>query len=422
MNEKQLNQEKDAIEEDPVDRLLKAKTPVSTGKPIAILALLIAFASVSSSAWHWWKLHSDNQEEQAVSESLAQLQSQQQQLAATTSQLRSQLESAGQAVDAQDFERQTRQLAALEAQVDTLRGQSSEDLATIDALQGAIRSLEGRLSTTESGLVSLAASSQNSRAEMDIAEIDFLLRTASARLSLFSDPAAADLALLAADAQLDALDDPMYLSVRQRIATARQALALMPSIDAVALTGQLSALQSKISSLPFRGEEPVVEEAGLADDAGWWESFKHTMSSLVTVRRKAPEDSSLLSLEDKDYLRQGLWLQLETARLALMRKDADGWSRSLERVEETLKQFFQQGSRVTQAYLEDTRQLKAAEIAPPMPDISAPWMQLRQLRDSRRLLQSTTPVEANDTEPGMNADEIRDDVQDGSSANGDNGQ
>ena len=63
--------------------------------------------------------------------------------------------------------------------------------------------------------------------------------------------------------------------------------------------------------------QPTVPE-----DAGWWESFKQTLSSLVTVRRRVPEDRSMLTLEDKDYLRQGLWLQLESARLALMRNDS----------------------------------------------------------------------------------------------------
>jgi hypothetical protein len=37
--------------------------------------------------------------------------------------------------------------------------------------------------------------------------------------------------------------------------------------------------------------------------------------------------------------------------------------------------------------------MKKLEISPQMPDISGPWTQLRQLRDSRRLLQSAPAVE-----------------------------
>ena len=274
-----------------------------------------------------------------------------------------------------------------------MQGQFGEDQASISAMQGSVRSLEQRLSATESGLISVAASSQNSSVELNIAEIDFLLRTASQRLSLFSDPAAADLALLAADIQLEALNDPMFLSVRQRIATARQTLAALPVIDHVQITAQITDLQSKIPGLPFRGEPEPQDQAELPDDVGWWASFKHTMSSLVTVRRRVPEDQSLLSLEDKDYLRQGLWLQLESARLALMRSDASGWNGSLDRLSDTVEQFFQNDSSGVQALLIEITALKQVNIAPQMPDISAPWAKLRQLRDSRRLLQSTTPVE-----------------------------
>jgi uroporphyrin-3 C-methyltransferase len=104
----------------------------------------------------------------------------------------------------------------------------------------------------------------------------------------------------------------------------------------------------------------------------------------------------LLSLDDKDYLRQGLWLQLESARLALMRNDTSVYSGSLDRVNDTVEQFFQNGSSGVQALLLEVAALKQVNIAPEMPDISAPWTQLRQLRDSRRLLQSASPVESGD--------------------------
>ena len=156
-------------------------------------------------------------------------------------------------------------------------------------------------------------------------------------------------------------------------------------------------MQSQVPDLPFQSEGEAQPEPMLADDAGWWESFKHTLASLVTVRRRVPEDQSMLSLEDKDYLRQGLWLQLESARLALMRNDAGVYMGSLDRVSVTVEQFFNGSSPSVQDLLHATAGLKGVNIAPEMPDISAPWTQLRQLRDSRRLLQSATPLESGDS-------------------------
>ena len=396
MDSKQLNEETEDLTSDPVDRLLQEKKPASSGKAIAVLALLVALASVSATGWQWWQTRLADPNEATQKEQLARLQDAQQKIANSVATFEAQLDAAESPIDADEFSHRDARLKAVESQMAGLQGQSGEDQASISAVQGSVRSLEQRLSATESGLVSVAASSQNSSVELDIAEIDFLLRTASERLQLFSDLTAADLALQAADVQIEALNDPMFLSVRQRIASSRQALAMVPRIDRIDLSTQLAALQSKVPDLPFRGEAETQPEPVLPEDAGWWESFKQTMSSLVTVRRRVPEDQSLLSLDDKDYLRQGLWLQLESARLALMRNDTSVYSGSLGRVNDTVEQFFQNGSSGVQALLLEVAALKQVNIAPEMPDISAPWTQLRQLRDSRRLLQSASPVESGD--------------------------
>jgi len=393
MEEEQLNQDIDSLQSDPVDRLLQEKRPASSGTPIAILALLVAMAAVSATGWQWWQTRLVNPDDLTQQEEMVQLLTDQKSLATSVASIEQRLGAVQSPVDADELSRHTDRLNAAENQLEGLQGQAGQDQASIDAMQGSVRSLEQRLSTAESGLVSVAAASQNSSAALDIAEIDFLLRAATDRLQLFADPVAADLALQAADVQIEALNDPMYLSVRQRIAASRQALARVPVIDRVQLTSLITDLQSKVSGLPFRGEVTAQPEPVLPEDAGWWQSFKHTLSSLVTVRRRVPEDESLLSLDDKDYLRQGLWLQFESARLALMRNDNGVYEGSLERVNTTVEQFFQSGSSEVEALLLGVASLKQVDITPELPDISGPWTQLRQLRDSRRLLQSATPVE-----------------------------
>ena len=393
MEREQLNQEIDSLNSDPVDRLLQEKKPASSGAPIAILALLVAMASVSATGWQWWQTRQVNPEAATQIEKMSRLLNDQKSLATSVTSIEERLGAAQSPIDADELSRRNERLNAVESQLEGLQGQSGQDQASVGAMQANVRSLEQRLSAAESGIVSVAAASQNSSVALDIAEIDFLLRAATDRLQLFADPVAADLALQAADVQIEALNDPMYLSVRQRIAAARQALARVPVIDRVHLTSQITDLQSKVSGLPFRGEVAAQPEPVLSDDSGWWQSFKHTLSSLVTVRRRVPEDESLLSLDDKDYLRQGLWLQFESARLALMRNDNGVYEGSLDRVNATVEQFFQSGSSEVEALLLGVASLKQVDITPELPDISGPWTQLRQLRDSRRLLQSATPVE-----------------------------
>lgn len=396
MDSKQLNEEIQDLADDPVARLLQEKKPASSGKAIAILALLVALAAVGASGWQWWQIRQGDPNEATQIASLKRLHDTQQQLSSSVASVKAQLDAADSPLDAAEFSRRGERLIAVESKLADLQGQSGEDRASISMVQGSVRSMEQRLSTTESGLISVAASNQNSSVELDIAEIDFLLRTASERLQLFSDPYAADLALQAADVQIEALNDPMFLSVRQRIASTRHALALVPVIDRVEISSRLLAMQSKVSGLPFRGEVEAVPEPELPADAGWWESFKQTMASLVIIRRRVAEDPMVLSLDDKDYLRLGLWLQLESAHLALMRNDTNVYTGSLDRVNNTLAQFFQTDTSEVESLLIEIAALKQVNIAPEMPDVSAPWTQLRRLRDSRRLLQSATPVESGD--------------------------
>ncbi len=64
-------------------------------------------------------------------------------------------------------------------------------------------------------------------------------------------------------------------------------------------------------------------------------------SGLVTVRRSTDEENERISLEDRDYVRQRLWLQLEIAHLSLMRRDQEAFRQSLVRVEQTLSTWFE---------------------------------------------------------------------------------
>ena len=62
----------------------------------------------------------------------------------------------------------------------------------------------------------LVVRGESPRQALDLAEVEYLLRSATERLALYGDVRTADQALMLADQQLEALDDPVYLSVRDR--------------------------------------------------------------------------------------------------------------------------------------------------------------------------------------------------------------
>jgi len=394
-----LNDEKDIATTDPVDRLLREKKPQSSGKGIAILALLVALAAVSESAWRWWQESRTAVGGVTLHESVQQVRDSQQQMTQSLNTVQGRVAELASQVKTDEFATQTDKLAALDKKVGNLNGQSEEDKAAMSAMQGSIRSEELRISALEAGLINVAVNSQNSGVELQLAEIGFLLHAASERLQLFADPDAADLALQAADTQIESLENPMFLSVRQRIANARQALAEVPRVDDVEISSTITDMQADIASLPFKGMAAPASQVEVPEESGWWASLKSTLSSLVTVRRRVPQDDELLSLDDKDYLRQGLWLQLESARFSLMRNDGEAYKQSLQRFSDTLNKFFENGAAAVQKQIQELASLQLAEVSPAMPDISGPWTQLQQLRDSRRLLNSAPAVKTVPPQP-----------------------
>jgi uncharacterized protein HemX len=179
------------------------------------------------------------------------------------------------------------------------------------------------------------------------------------------------------------MNNPMYLGVRQEIAGARRELARVSIPDYVGITTQLDSIQQSIVDLPFRGEASVSQEAGTATEMGWWEKIKDVFSNLVTIRHSTKEENKRISLEDKDYIRQRLWLQLEIAHLSLMRREQKAFGNTLERVRETLSTWFDSEDSTYMAVIREIDGLLALKIDVEIPDITAPWATLRLVRGSQ---------------------------------------
>ncbi len=195
-----------------------------------------------------------------------------------------------------------------------------------------------------------------------------------------------------ADARLAGLDNPIYIGLRQHIADARQALAETAVPNTVAISAEIDAIQSRLSGLRFEEESRLSGEVpaeATATEQGWWARLKASLASLVTVRRNAADAASRLTFEDKDLLRQGLWMQFESARLAMMRQDEIAWAEALARVDSALDRWFDDTTAEYRTVREGLEALSKHRIAPALPDISGPWAQLQLIRQARAA--SATP-------------------------------
>jgi len=371
----------------------KASTPpkrseeASSGKrgsPFFIFAaILMAGLAVTLSAWTWWQLQqSANDSSSDIRAEIAQLASQQSGLAREIEQLGGSLE----AVTADDpdgaVKALRRQIQADREQVARLDQSLTEQTAIARSLQAAAESMQVRLRAAEAAVTGISSRERGAGEDLDLAEVDYLLRLANERLQLFSDPQAADHALEVADMHLAAMNSPVHIGVRQEIAAARRALAAVEMPDLVEVASRLDAVQALIAKLAFRSAAAPEADTGEPPGDGWWASLKGAFAGLVTVRRSTADESARMSLEDEDFIRQRAWLQLEMARLALMRQDAQAFRKSLERAADTLNTWFDPEDESTGGALESIEQLAEVRIEADMPDITGPWNLLQVLRET----------------------------------------
>lgn len=371
--------------------------PRRGGGALAFLAVLLALAALAGTGWMWWQGQSESgQESERLASLISGLENRDKEMAANLDRLRSDLGNLSADDSKGEIGTLRKQADADRARLDQLAAAVEQQQALNRTLQAAVSQLNGRMQAAETALAGLANRESGAAGELDIAEVGYLLRLANERLRLFSDPVSADQALAAADAQLAAMDNPIYLGVRQDIAAARRQLSAVTVPDYLDITNRLDAMQQEAIALPFPEEARATAASGEPAVSGWWEKFKGVFSNLVTVRRTTADESQRISLQDKDYIRQGIWLEFESARLALLRQDQEVFRSSLARAKSTMGAWFAPDGSQYKAVMQGINELSAVKIKVAFPDISAPWTSLQLLVSSRAVPAAAAPASAED--------------------------
>jgi len=353
------------------------------GAGLALLALLLAALALLAAAWMWWQAGAVRKQ-QAM-----QLQTQEQQYQVGLQRLEQALASAQDSASRQagsqsaaqvgDFQRRLQILEATQSANDDFR---SETMTWTRSAQAALEDTQARLNALDERLRNLAARSAQSDSELELEEIDYLLRMAQERLQLFGDTRNADRALQLADHQFVAFDNPMFIALRREIAAARQALAATDVPDIVTLAAELDKVQDSLAALPFKISEYETAARSQSNDTdiSWWQRLKNSLSGLITVRRVADDELGLPALADQQALRQRAWVQIEQARLAALNREQEIYQDALLQAEATLTHWFAADHSEVRLALSGLKALQQRNVNPPMPDISGPWNTLRSIR------------------------------------------
>jgi uroporphyrin-3 C-methyltransferase len=287
-------------------------------------------------------------------------------------------------------------LGALDSRIAELDDRSSGSDAEIDALRGeldervrALSSLPARMSTLESSVSSLAGISEGARDAWLIAEAEYYMQIANAQLQLANKPELAALALRMADERVIQMSNPALIDVRRAISDELTALDGMEKPDIAGATMTLASLARVVESLPLSSaattpgeeQEAVDEEQSGLNRA--WTSMKNAMSGLVKVTPPDQAKLELLSPDAELFLRSNLALQLQSARLALLRGEQAIFEQSLDDAGALISQYFDSENAQVASARETLVEIRGSVFASTAPDISESLRLLRQFRTLR---------------------------------------
>ena len=364
-----------ATEEEPVaepePELLPAPDVVTTRKQgsggIAWFALLVSLVTLSAIAY---MVVQDWRAQSAADQS-----------ALSLAELRSRIASSSESLS--NLDRGLSDLAEVDArtasELELLQQELENRIQLFDSLPSRMLNMENSLST-------LHGVSTGARNTWLIAEAEYYMQIANAQLQLAGNPHLAALALEMADERIVQLADPALTAVRRALSDELAALEIMvkPDIEGVTLT--LASLARVVNSLPLRQSvaspsyeaDELDEELSGANRA--WASIKGAVSNLVRV--SGPDEAAipLMTPEAEYFLRTNLTLQVQAARLALLRNEQAVFQQSLDDAADWLGTYFDTESAQIESALATIDEIRGSVLAVTPPDISESLRLLRQFK------------------------------------------
>jgi len=292
-----------------------------------------------------------------------------------------------------------RSLSDLESRVGDIDTADDGTAAAVEALGRELdervrmlSSLPGRMTTLESSMSSLAGVSDSARSTWLLAEAEYYLQIANAQLQLANNPQLASMALSMADERVAQIADPALTDVRRAIADESAALDVMEKPDIAGATLTLASLARVVESLPLAraavadasdAESFDAEQSGVQRA---WAAVKSTASGLVKVTPPEQEKLAMLTPDGESFLRNNIALQLQSARLALLRGEQAVFEQTLDDTSALLDDYFDTDSAQVASARETLSEIRGSVFTTSVPDIST---SLRLLRQYRTLAESS---------------------------------
>lgn len=282
-----------------------------------------------------------------------------------------------------DLDARTRELQRLRGELDILTGSAESqgdglaDLGErLDRQARQLDELPPRLGRLERALENVPGVADRARSAWLLAESEYYLRIANAQLNLAGNVDVALRALELADEKLRDLGDPGLTRVRSQLADEITALKGVPRPDAEGIVLTLGSLARNLEGLPLARqapgrfgspEAPDPDRSGLARA---WDAIVNALKSVISVKRSDATVTPLRSPAEESMLIRILDMELQIARLSLIRGESALYRQSLESATGRLTRYFDMDAAQVRATLTRLEELTVADLPEALPDIS----------------------------------------------------
>jgi uroporphyrin-3 C-methyltransferase len=289
------------------------------------------------------------------------------------------------------WHRYTAALAALEASQGALGREQTRLGVLVEELQAALREASQQHTAAQTAMLARQAELQDALESVRVfaakgpkawvlAEVEYLIRIADHQVQIRREPGAGATTLEAASRRLRDLADPALAPVREALAAKIDALHALPAPDIEGMATTLGELAQHIDTLPLRiTPEPDPTAADDLQPApsgpvqrSWDEALDTTWAGLrrlVTIRHHDRPADAVLVPKEQYFLRQGLRLRLEAARIALIQRYETAFRTDLAASRAWLEQYFDTDQPSTREVLATLQRLATTPINVPMPPI-----------------------------------------------------
>lgn len=310
------------------------------------------------------------------------------QLEAATGQIKADIANAQQQVRGeaeQKVSSMQQSIAEVEGGFAELRNQLIERIETVEQAQS------GQQAMIQQAQLELRQAIADHQLNWAMSEIGYLIAIANDKLQFEQNTEAALTALSQALQRLRELNEPTLSNLRDAVqqdittlaesprATAREAIVKLSELTKQ--TDHLAVSRKIVLPAPASAQSQTVAATNSSLQNTWektWGWLKEAANSawvevrnLVVIRHNEQAVPPLLPPDQAFFLEQNLRLQLETARLAILRQDDDVYRNLLEEAKAWVTRYFDPQAAPVQQFLADIDNLLEQDLTPPTPELKS---------------------------------------------------